>query len=362
MQTRKRRLIIMGSALLAALLAVVILMPGHTAPIVDETGKPIPGSIAVMEKVKLGGVDQWIVIRGKSAAKPILLLLSGGPGGSETGRFLHFNRELEEHFIVVNWEQRGCGKSYPAYKQKEGLTVDRYVEDIYELAQMLKARFRQEKIYLLGHSWGTVIGVKAVQKFPEQFYAYIGSAQMVNIVDTDRYIYHYVMDMAEQHGDTKLVRKMEGLGEPPYFGKGMLKKYASFLGSYETYKRKETNYLKNEDYRKNESWAMFFCEEYGLLDKINAARGLIDTFQAVYPQIQDLNFVEQAPRLEVPVYFLIGRHDYTSQFIEEYFNVLEAPAKELIWFEDSAHGNIWSEADRFHQIMTEKILPETLQL
>jgi pimeloyl-ACP methyl ester carboxylesterase len=168
------------------------------------------------------------------------------------------------------------------------------------------------------------------------------------------------MGMAKQFGDTGLIKKMEGFGEPPYSGKGMLKKYSSFLGKYETYKRKETNYLQNKEYEKNESLSMFFFREYGTIDKINAVRGLIDTFQAMYPQIQDLNFVEQAPRLEVPVYFLIGRHDYTSQFIEEYYDVLSAPKKELIWFENSAHGNIWSEAELFHEILLEKILPETL--
>lgn len=360
MKMKKRKMVLIVVAVLVVLLAVTMMIPGRTAPIVDEAGKPIPGSIAVMEKVKLGGVDQWVVIRGKSVENPVLLLLSGGPGGSEMGRFLRFNAALEDHFIVVNWEQRGCGKSYPAYKAKEGLTVDRYVEDIYELTQMLKTRFNKEKIYLLGHSWGTIIGVKAVQKYPKEFYAYIGSAQMVNIVETDRYIYRYVMDMAKQYGDTKLVKKMEKLGEPPYSGKGMLQKYSSFLGRYETYKRKETNYLQNEDYRKNESMAMFFFREYGTVDKIRAVRGLIDTFQAMYPQIQDLNFVEQAPQLEVPVYFLIGRHDYTGQFVEEYYEALTAPKKELIWFENSAHGNIWSEADQFHQIMLEKVLPETL--
>jgi proline iminopeptidase len=157
----------------------------YTPPIVGADGQPLPGSIATMEHVKLGGVDQWLVIRGNSVQNPVLLFLSGGPGGSELGRMRRFNQPLEERFVVAVWEQRGCGKSYDAINPKSALTVDQYVADVIELSDMLRARFHADNIYLMGHSWGSILGVRAVQQRPDLFYAYIGTGQMVNVRETD---------------------------------------------------------------------------------------------------------------------------------------------------------------------------------
>lgn len=346
--------------LIAFLIGIMTIKPGNTEPIVDSNGQEIPGSIASMEKIELGGVEQWIVIRGKSTDRPVLLMLSGGPGASEMGRFLKFNKNLEDYFIVVNWEQRGCGKSYPAIKDREAINVEQYVSDINELTEYLKNRFDKEKIYLLGHSWGTIIGTMAVQKYPDQFYAYIGAAQMVNIEKTDKYMYRYVLSAAERAGVKKLVSKLKKAGEPPYYGKGLLNKYRLFMTTYADYYKEEHPFTE-----KNREWyslsSMIMLDEYSFIDKIRYFQGLLNTFPIVYSQLQDINFVTQANRLEVPVYYLIGRHDYTAKFIEEYFNVLEAPSKELIWFENSAHGEVWTEADKFHDIMINKVLVETYQ-
>jgi pimeloyl-ACP methyl ester carboxylesterase len=289
-----------------------------------------------------------------------LLLLSGGPGASEMGRFLKFNKKLEDHFIVVNWEQRGCGKSYPAIKDKKDLNVEQYVSDINELTDYLKDRFNKEKIYLLGHSWGTIIGTKAVQKYPEQFYAYIGAAQMVNVLETDKYMYHYVLDAAKRAGNEKLVKKLQEAGEPPYYGEDLLEKYKPFLTNYAQYYRRENPFEE-----KNSEWynptSMIMIEEYSFIDKIRFFKGMLNTFKIVYPQLQNLDFVTQANKLEVPVYYMIGKHDYTAKFIEEYFEILEAPSKKLFWFKSSAHGEIWTEADKFHELMINTVLPETYQ-
>ena len=144
-----------------ALLAVIVAASqwmAHTPAILGSDGKPLPNSIASMEKIKLGGVDQWLIIRGQDVNKPVLLFLSGGPGGSEAARVIRFNQELEKHFVVVIWEQRGCGKSYPALNPKSGLTVDQYASDIIELTDILRARFDEKEDLpdgaLLGiHHW-----------------------------------------------------------------------------------------------------------------------------------------------------------------------------------------------------------------
>jgi pimeloyl-ACP methyl ester carboxylesterase len=354
------------------LLALVVLLVGfvlvsqwtaHTPSIIGADGQPLPGSIASLEKVKLGGVDQWLIIRGYDVSKPVLLFLSGGPGASEAARFLRFNSELEKHFVVVIWEQRGCGKSYPSLNPKSALTIDQYASDVIELTEILRMRFDEQKIYLVGHSWGTIIGVRAAQARPDLFRAYVGTAQMVDVLETDQVIYEMVLEHSRQAGDTKFVQTLEAQGEPPYLGKNPIQLYATLFGrEYAVY---EAPNIKDPEYRRDGDILMLMLKqpEYGWLDRVYYLLGLMNTFNAVYPQLQEMDFRLDAPRLDLPVYLMLGRHDMNNpyQIPEEYFNLLEAPSKQLVFFEDSGHGMIWEEADKFHDPMINTVLVETYQ-
>ncbi len=346
------------------LLAAFVLYSQWTArtpAILGADGKPLPGSIALLEKVKLGGVEQWLIIRGHDVNKPVLLFLSGGPGASEAARVLRFNSELEKHFVVVIWEQRGCGKSYPSINPKSGLTIEQYVSDVVELSEALRARFDEQKIYLVGHSWGTIIGVLAAEQRPDLFHAYVGAAQMVDVQETDRMIYDLVLERSREMGDTAFVQTLEKQGPPPYFGKSPIQPYAALFGR--EYQMFEVPNIKDETYRREGDAIQLMLKqpEYGWLDRVYYLLGLMNTFNAVYPQLQEMDFRADAVRLDLPVYILLGRHDMNnpSRIPEEYFRLLEAPKKELIFFEDSGHGMIWEEAGLFHNLMVNTVLPET---
>jgi proline iminopeptidase len=334
----------------------------YTPAIRDSSGQVVPGSIASLEKIKLGGVEQWLVIRGHDTSNPVLLFLSGGPGASELGRVRYFSEPLEQHFTMVVWEQRGCGKSFPSVNPKEDVTVAQYTNDIIELSEYLKERFHQEKIYLLGHSWGTIIGVRAVQARPDLFHAYIGAAQMVNVRETDKMIYRELLEHAQTTGDTKFANRLLELGEPPYFGKNPVMQYKDVLardyGIFQTPHIKSQEYLQHGDLFAR----MLRSPEYTLVDKINFARGLMTTFNLVYPQLQDFDFRKDGLEFEVPVYMILGRHDSnaTPEIAEAYFEALQAPLKRLYYFEDSGHDMIFQETDKFHDLMINTILPETL--
>lgn len=354
---------------LLTIIALLIVFVGasqwtaHTPPILGADGKPLPGSIASLEKVRLGGVDQWLIIRGQDVNKPVLLFLSGGPGASEAARVIRFNQELEKHFVVVIWEQRGCGKSYPSINPKTSLTVDQYVSDVIELAEMLRARFDEQKIYLVGHSWGTIIGVPAVQRRPDLFYAYVGTAQMVDVAETDQMIYQMVLAHARQVGDNAFVQTLEAQGQPPYFGNNPIQPYSTLFGrEYAVY---EAPNIHDEAYRRDGDILLLMLKqpEYGWLDRVYYLLGLMNTFNMVYPQLQTMDFRADATLFELPVYLVLGRHDMNnpSQLPEAYFNLLDAPRKQLIFFEKSGHGMIWEEADLFHELMIHTVLPETYQ-
>jgi pimeloyl-ACP methyl ester carboxylesterase len=346
---------------LVAALVGISQVRAHTPAITGPDGHPLPGSIASLEKVELGGVEQWLIVRGQSIDKPVLLFLSGGPGGSEAGRVLRFNQELEQHFVVVIWEQRGCGKSFPALNPKPALTVEQYAADIVELADMLRARFDEDRIYLMGHSWGTIIGVRAVQARPDLFHAYIGTAQMVNLRETDQTIYRMVLEDAQEKGDSKFVAQLEAQGPPPYFGKNPVGRYAKvFTREYQVF---EMASIQSEEFRREGDLLLLALRqpEYGWLDRVNFMRGLMDTFNVVYPQLQELDLRQDALTFDVPVYLILGRHDVNGTYwlAEDYFDRLEAPLKRLYIFEDSGHGMIWQETDRFHDLMINTVLPET---
>jgi pimeloyl-ACP methyl ester carboxylesterase len=350
----------------ACMLVVIMLASqwtAYTPPILGQDGKSLPNSITSLEKVKLGGVDQWLIIRGQNVDNPVLLFLSGGPGSSEAGRVLRFNQELEKHFVVVILEQRGCAKSYPSLNPKSALTVDQYTADIIELTNMLRERFDENKIYLVGHSWGTLIGTRAVQARPELFHAYIGTAQMVDVLETDQIIYQMMLEHSRQTGDTQFVQTLEKQGGPPYFGKNPIWPYSTLFGrEYEVF---EAANIKNEEFRRDGDlmFLMLKQPEYGWLDRLYYILSLKDTFNVVYPQLQELDFRRDAAKLDLPVYLIQGRHDMNDpyQLPEEYFNLLEAPHKQLYFFEDSGHGMIWEEAGKFHDIMINTVLPETYQ-
>ncbi len=142
-------------------------------------GQTLPGSVAELTAVPIGDHDQAMLIRGRSARNPVLLYLAGGPGGTDLGA-MRADVSLEQDFVVVTWDQRGTGKSYAALDPAGTFTVDQMVADTIEVTNYLRARFGQDRIYLVGNSWGTILGVLAVQQHPELYHAYVGTGQMVS--------------------------------------------------------------------------------------------------------------------------------------------------------------------------------------
>lgn len=347
---------LVGTIAVSFLAVVISQAYTFTPPISDAAGNVIPGSIATLEKVNLNGSQQWISIRGKDVNKPVLLFLAGGPGGSQLVTERRALGALEDHFVVVNWEQPGAGKSFDAVDRSE-LSPERYVADGIALVEHLRERFDEEKVYVLGESWGTVVGVWMVQRNPEYFHAFIGTGQMVAFLEADQICYDFVLNLMQERGDLEKVEQLKQQGPPPYYGKGVALKESAFL--IETY-----NYMNQDPNISDDGFNTFqdlAGSEYGLYDKLNWFRGALVTIDVVYPQLWEVDFREQATQLEVPVYFLIGRHDVNAptRLTEQYYELLDAPHKELIWFERSGHNPWVTESAAFVDVVVNKVLPET---
>ena len=322
---------ITGLVLVSLLGVITSQVLAATPPITDANGKPIPGSIARLEKVNLNGAEQWITLRGYNVNKPVLLNLGmGGPGGGGFATRTLFE-PLEKDFVVVSWDEPGTGKSYNAVPIST-LTPERFVEDAHALTLILRERFHQDKIYLYGVSWTSILGMWLVQRYPELYYAYVGNGQMINTTENDVMGYELALDYLTERGHTAMAERLRRNGPPPYSGAGMLDKYVAYLDVL-------NNYMGSLDYTLIVPIVPFMAPEYGLVDKVNHTRGLVELFQVVYPQLRDLDFTTQARKLEVPIYIFAGRNDVNamSSLVEGYYNVLEAPHKELIWL-DGGHG------------------------
>lgn len=354
---RLRRRAVWSGALAAVLVLMVLASQwlAYTPPITDADGNAVPGSIASLEAVELNGSTQWITIRGVDEKKPVLLFLAGGPGGSQLAAVRSELSALEEHFVVVGWDQPGAAKSYNAVPISE-LDPQRYVDDGCALAQYLCERFGQEKVYVVGESWGSAIGIWMAQQQPELFHAFVGTGQMVAFLETDEVCYDLAMKTAQDNGDTEVVQSLELQGPPPYYGEGVAMK----MGTYLMYLFKVMSANPEIANSSHNTFADIAGTEYGLYDKLTYVLGVTYTLGDVYQQLYDIDLREQDTELAVPVYFFEGRHDINAPtyLAEDYLSVLDAPHKQFIWFEHSGHNPWIDENELFAQTLVDVLLAE----
>ena len=336
-------------------LALAVAAPAGTDPITGADGEPLPGSVAELIRVEVGGHDLSMMVRGQSTQKPVLLFLAGGPGGTELGAMRHHGQALERDFVVVTLDQRGTGKSVDQLEPTSTLTLDRAVADTIEVTNYLRDRFRQDKIYLLGQSWGTILGVLAVQQQPGLFTAFIGAGQMVSPVETDRIIYQDTLAWARERANTDLVATLTKIGPPPY--QDMLN-YEPVLSSVpEVYPYDHT---RNAEGR-GEMGEGIFVGEYSLIDKVHNFGGFLDSFTVMYPQLQDIDFRTDAASLDVPVYLFQGAHEARgrAELADQWFAMLDAPSKQRTIADTSGHRPLWEQPQQFHDFMTNTVLDQT---
>ncbi len=318
-----------------------------TQPIRDQRGAIIPESIASLQKVKLGGMEQWILIRGNDVANPILLWLHGGPGAAQMPVAHYFNGDLEKEFIVVHWDQRGAGKSNPGDFDEQTMTLDQFISDAHELTQFLKKRFHKNKIYLLGHSWGTQFGILLVRKYPQDYYAYIGVSQVVNGAAASEIAYQWLTEQIKTRGRTKDLQRLEKLGPPPFADHEKYVKFAKMVDAYGG--GMDVGFAKL-------LWIALRAPEYSLTDYFKWLRGANRGSGPMWEESSRFNAFKQVPALQVPVYFFCGRNDYNTplQLVRQYFEALKAPrGKRLVIFEKSAHTPFMKEPKKFYAEMVQ---------
>lgn len=323
---------------------------GTTPPFRNQDGEILPTSIAEISYVRLGGFDQWVMIRGENIANPILILLHGGPGFPEMRLFRTFNAALELHYTVVYWMQRGTSKSFDRRMPSSSLTIEQFITDLNELVDLVRKRFGKEDVALYGHSWGSVLGVLYASRFPEKVAAYVGTGQIGEWAAFETASYEFVLAEAERRGHRKAIRELRAIGPPPHAFWDMVverKWITHFFGIV----------------RGMSLWRFARITlggpEASLFDLPNILRSQFVTPKVMWQELMGVNLIEAAPALQVPVFFFLGRHDrvVTAETSVAYFDVLQAPSKTLIWFEESGHEPPAEEPAKFNALMVELVRP-----
>jgi pimeloyl-ACP methyl ester carboxylesterase len=321
---------------------------------VDQNGKPLAGSISEKVFVDINGVQQGMFIKSKDTAHPVLLYLHGGmPDYFLTQKY---PTGLEDYFTVVWWEQRGSGISYSANIPPETMNLEQMISDTIQVTNYLRHRFGKEKIYLMGHSGGTFIGIQAAARAPQLYYAYIGVAQMSNQLKSEKLAYDYMLARFKEDGNTDMVRKLEAApvtmaGGTPAAYRAVRDEAMHSLGIGTTH---DMNSVITGIFLP--SW---LSRDYTLMEKVNMWRGKAQSgIASLWDDMISTDLSQQLTRLAIPVYFFEGVYDYTCSYTEakSYFDKLKAPLKGFYTFDHSAHSPTFEEPEKVRKILREDVL------
>ena len=332
---------------ISAFLGVITIassLSAHEAPqipdqIFAEAGKIVTtDGIDEQMMVEIGGIRQWVHVRGRHRANPVILFVHGVPAFTTSPVAYHFMRDWEEYFTVVQWDQRGSGKTYAANDPSEvrqTMNVARFVADATELAEHLRERYGKRKIILMGHSLGTVIGVTAVQARPELFHAYVGSGQFVHFARSEAQGYAATLAAARADGNKQAVEHLMAIA--PFPDPHRPERNLENLGTERRWLAHYDGYYWRKGFGHNAAIAsmspVYTADELKLRDE---AMGFSN--EAMWRELGTVDLTG-ATKFEVPVIILQGRHDRgtSSKLVGEWFETIQAPEKHLVWFEDSAH-------------------------
>jgi pimeloyl-ACP methyl ester carboxylesterase len=334
------------------IVSVVIALnsPGKLEPLTDADGNEIAGSIAEKQFIEIGGIQQGFFIRSENPENPVILFMHGGPGSPELGMTYNYevSERLEKYFTVCYWDQRGAGMTFSRSTDPSSMTLDQMVEDTRQMTEYLQERFNQEKIYLMGHSWGSLLGVKTIEQYPENYAAYIGIGQVSHQAESEKLAYDYMLNHAKEIDDKAAIKSLEKFDRnasdfPPLeytmttrsslmnkYGIGIMHDNFSMAGL-----------IKD----------LLLFKGYTFFDKMNYIQGMGFSLQYLNDNVIEANLIESTTSFEVPVYIIQGKYDYqvSHTLAREYYEKIDAPKKAFFTFEHSAHSPNTEEPELFVQ-------------
>ena len=326
----------------ASIFAVHKIARWHTA---TATHYALPG-IDSLQAVDLNGQRQWVLMRGQNRANPVLLFLHGGPGAPLFPHARRIGRTtgVEKHFTVVYWEQRGTGKSFSFQLEKNDMSLDLLVRDTVALTDSVRRLFGQDKIFLAGRSFGSLVGILAASRAPHKYHAVIGIAQLVAPLPNDSISLAKTKVLARAAGDAEAIAKLDDLGPAPFAPAALItqRRWLSRLELPEHGKQRPSSWQTR--------MALLSTPEYSFWDILRMGSDPYFCLEHLWNEaLYRIDLRSDVPVIEIPVYFLHGRQDLITapELVKDYFNRLDAPAgKEMIWFDKCGHDVIRQQPEK----------------
>lgn len=312
-------------------------------------------------KVRINGIDQWLTIRGRDLRNPVLLLLHGGPASPDMPLAWTFESSWQDYFTVVEWDQRGAGKTYASNTEVQmapGMSIEGMADDAAQVVDYLRKRLHKKKIFLMGHSWGSVLGVTLAQRHPSWFHAYVSVGQVVNMRRNEQDGFAFALREAKAHGNSAAVHELESIA--PYPGtKGMTLERIGIRSKWEMYYgglawgRKDYQFAAD-------AWSL--SPDYSENDMKAIDKGSLFSLRHLLAPLMAVDF-DQTTHFGCPVIVFVGAHDNTTShtLATQWFEKIQAPSKRLVVFADSAHMIMLEQPGRFLVHLVTDVLPYAQQ-
>ena len=324
--------------------------------VAEERAIRSPNGINSLEPVRIGDINQWIEVRGQNVNNPILLWLHGGPGAAFIPLAGAFQGPWEKYFTVVQWDQRGAGKTYASNSQellRRTMSVPQMEQDTLEVVNYLRSRFKREKIFVVGHSWGSVLGLWLAHEHPEIIYAYVGVGQVVNVDQNEELAYQDALQQARDRHNERAVKELESIA--PYPSSNIdLSKVSTAKGWEEELLGPSAGLDEFLSVTRIVS-----APEYSLADDYGFVRGQFFSAKILLPEMMKVDLNKLGSDFREPIFFFEGRHDQYCRpsLIWEYNQTIKAPQKEFIWFDNSGHFPFFEEQQKFANELIQRVLP-----
>ncbi len=351
-------LLLIAFGFLTFTMLLLVWSPGKLEPLVDSAQQPIVGSLSERVFIDVNGIRQGMFIQSVDPKNPVILLLHGGPGMPTFFLNATHPSGLEQDFTVVWWEQRGAGISFSSDIPPGSMTIKQLIADTVIVTNYLRRRFGKDKIYLLGHSWGSFLGIQVAAEAPELFHAYIGMAQISHQLRSEIIAHDHLLKQYRSLGDDKMVRKLEAAKVSMTDG---------LSDEWMDIRDEAMHKLGVGTTRDMQSviTGVFFpnwrCQAYTIREKINIWKGKAWSRSLLWDDVLQTNLAVKVNLLEIPVYFFVGLHDYTANrdLARQYFDTLKAPLKGFYTFQNSAHSPLFEEPLRAREILRRDVLKAT---
>lgn len=348
--------------LVGAILLAFISLQVYKIYLKNSTKIETPNGISSLEEITLGGIKQWIFIRGEDKDNPVLIFLHGGPGSPISGisSSRKLDAELIKHFTIIHWDQRGAGKSYNIDIPVDSMSYDRLVEDCNDLIDYVRNELNVQKVFLVGHSAGTLIGIKTAYKYPGKIHAYVGIGQIINDYEQQMLSYNFIAEEAEKSGDTNIQNVIKTIGPPPLEELEKLYEKERYLLEYggviHSNRARQVifimlGFLTSPEYSLSKGFETFIGKG-----------GYEFTLNAMFDEIKSVNLTREIQSIEVPIYFFEGKYDMATPtiLVENFYESLDAEkGKKLIIFENSAHMPMIEEKEKYEDLLINVVLKES---